>query len=429
MKSKKIISTALAFTLALSTFTVLPELTGGIADIGITASAAETKKVSGGFVLTKDSYGDYYVSDYTGNGGNITIPKEASYVGEEVFMNNTDITSVTFPEGTAKYGIGNSAFGWCTNLKSVTITGSIGSGDVNGIGSSAFIGCHSLAKVNFTTKDAYVAYIGESAFFSCYSLTSINLPSKTQIIYDNAFKNCASLSTISIPAKTKLEGTQVFGYMHGGKTADDYYKFHINDNKKAVTDVKADGKSSVYWEIAAPDQATAEKLAVKIFGKNSFTMWGEYDDDGNFNPYSYDYCVCVKQKEITLKTVKGSPAEKWAKTNKIKYKSGSGSTSSSSSSSAALDAPANLEAATSKNSVTLVWDDVKGASSYRVYIYNSKTGKYEKYKDVKTAKCKIDKLSAGTKYKFKVVALKTNSETKKVTEGEYATISVTTSKK
>ena len=428
MKSKKIISTALAFTLALSTFTVLPELTGDIADIGITASAADTKKVSGGFVLTKDSDGDYYVSDYTGSGGNITIPKEASYVGEEAFMNNTDITSVTFPEGTAKYGIGSKAFGWCTNLKSVTITGSMGNGESGGIDYEAFIGCHSLAKVNFTTKDAYVAYIGEGAFFSCYSLTSINLPSKTQIIYDNAFQNCASLTSISIPAKTKLEGTHIFGYMYGAETVDDYYDNHIYDAKKKVKDVKADGKSSVYWELSAADQETAEKIATKVFGTNSLYMWGDYDDEGNFNADSYTFCVCVKQKEITLKTVKGSPAEKWAKTNSIKYKSGSGSTSSSSSS-AALDAPENLEAATSKNSVTLVWDDVKGASSYRVYIYNSKTGKYEKYKDVKTAKCKIDKLSAGTKYKFKVVALKTNSETKKVTEGEYATISVTTNKK
>lgn len=40
---------------------------------------------------------------------------------------------------------------------------------------------------------------------------------------------------------------------------------------------------------------------------------------------------------------------------------------------------------------------------YRVYKYNDKTGKYEKYKDVTSAKCTVSGLSANTKYKFKML--------------------------
>ena len=56
----------------------------------------------------------------------------------------------------------------------------------------------------------------------------------------------------------------------------------------------------------------------------------------------------------------------------------------------------------------------------------TKTKKYVKYKDVSASKCKITGLAANTKYKFKVVALKKNGS--KYTEGEYATVSVTTKK-
>lgn len=422
MKSKKVISSILAFTLAFGTFAALPELTDGAVDTAITASAAEYYKKVSGFVLNKDTDGDIYVSDYTGNGGNITIPKEASYIGEDAFKYNTSIKSVTFPEGTTKYGIGSNAFAWCTNLESVTIYGDIGSGDVNGIGANTFIGCHSLKKVSFKKKDAYIAYIGEGAFFSCYSLDSINLPSGTALICDQAFENCVKLKSITIPKKTKIEGGYTFGYMQGGSTSDDYYEIHNNDSTKKKIDVKADGKKTVYWEICAKNLNEATKLANKIFGSTKdVRTWGYYDDSNTFVSDEYGFCVPIKQCQITLNVYSGSPAQKWAKEHGIKYKLTSGTSTAS-----VLDAPANLEATKTKNTVTLVWDDVKGASAYRVYIYNESKGKYEKYKDVTVSKCKITDLKAGTKYKFKVVALK--KENGKYTEGEYVTCSVTTNK-
>lgn len=424
MKSKKVISSVLAFTLALGTFAALPALTNGAVDTAITASAAEYYKKVNGFVLNKDSDGDIYVSDYTGKGGDITIPKEAKYIGAEAFRFNTANKTVTFPAGTTKYGIGNNAFEGCTNLKSVNIGGDVGADGKDGIGASAFKSCHSLSKVTFKKKDAYVAYIGDDAFFSCYNLKSINLPSKTALICEGVFQNCIKLSSITIPANTKIEGSYTFGYMFGSSTSDDYYDFCYNNVEKKATSLKANGKKTVYWELYAQTLPEAEKLAQNILGTGAstagMTMKG-YEEGDEFIAYEYSFCIPIKQCEITLNVASGSPAEKWAKKQGIKYKNGSGESSAD-----VLDAPANIDATKTKNSVTLVWDDVTGASAYRVYKYNASKEKYEKYKDVTVSKCKITDLKAGTKYKFKVVALKKNQG--KYTEGEYATISVTTSK-
>ncbi|MCI5751205.1 MAG: fibronectin type III domain-containing protein [Oscillospiraceae bacterium] len=422
MRSKKILSTIIAFTLAFGTFAAMPEISDGAVNTAIEASAAEYYKTVNGFVLNKDSEGDIFVSDYTGKGGSITIPKEASYIGSEAFKKNRTITSVKFPSGTTKYGIGNEAFAWCTNLRTVTIEGNVGSGDINGINGGAFKGCHSLSTVTFSKTDAYVSYIGENAFFSCYNLQKINIPTNTAKICECAFENCMKLKSVTIPEKTKIEGSYTFGYMYGAATADDYYDYAYNNASKKLSDVKATGTKAVYWELSAETDTEADKLAKTVFGSSKDVVsYGYYDDDGYWVSYEYSYCVPVKQCAIVLNVTEGSSALSWAKKNGIKY-----SIVSKTAAGGMLDAPANLDATKTKNSVTLVWDDVTGADAYRVYVYDKKTGKYKKYKDVTSSKCKVTGLSANTTYKFKVVALKKSSG--KYTEGEYSTISVTTKK-
>ncbi len=420
MKTKKIAAFAAAAVMAAGVCTGLPIGTGDNSPLAITASAAEYYKTVNGFVLKKDSYGDIYVSEYTGNGGNIIIPAEAVYIGEKAFYQNTSITSVTFPAGTTKYGIGTEAFAWCTNLTSVTIKGDVGSDDVNGISVGAFKGCYSLKTVKFTKSDAHLSFIDEYAFFSCYSLTSINLPSDTGKICDRAFQNCTRLSKITIPKNTDIEGSYTFGYMYGTDSPDDFYSYVYDSKTNKLNDVKADGIKKVYWELGVETYDEALKLSSKIFGSyKEMQAYGYYDDSGKFVTYPYSYCYPIKQCVITLVVSPGSNAEKWAKEHKIIY-----ITSDTSSSSVQLDAPANLDATRTANTVTLVWDEVQGASGYRVYKYNSKTKKYEKYKDVTSTTCKVTGLSSKTKYKFKVVALKKSGNSYKT--GEYATISVTT---
>lgn len=72
--TKKIISGLLSVTLALGAVTFIPEQLSVNENTGIVASAAEFYKKVNGFVLSKDGYGDIFVSSYEGKDGNITIP-------------------------------------------------------------------------------------------------------------------------------------------------------------------------------------------------------------------------------------------------------------------------------------------------------------------------------------------------------------------
>ncbi len=56
------------------------------------------------------------------------------------------------------------------------------------------------------------------------------------------------------------------------------------------------------------------------------------------------------------------------------------------------------------NAVKLTWKKVHDATGYRIYVYNSKTKKYEKYADTKKTAINVKKLKSGTKYKFRIKA-------------------------
>ena len=108
------------------------------------------------------------ITGYSGDGGAIAIPSElgglsVEVIGVSAFEDNTDITSVTIPEGVAS--ISNSAFQGCSNLESVTIQ----EGMIH-IFNAAFKDCYSLESV---TIPASIWEIHSFAFDVCHNLTSI----------------------------------------------------------------------------------------------------------------------------------------------------------------------------------------------------------------------------------------------------------------
>ena len=71
-----------------------------------------------------------------------------------------------------------------------------------------------------------------------------------------------------------------------------------------------------------------------------------------------------------------------------------------------LNAPTSLKATRQRASyVTLTWSNVPGAVGYDVYLFNSKTKKYEKVAFVKSNAATIKKLAAGRAYRFKVISV------------------------
>ena len=64
--------------------------------------------------------------------------------------------------------------------------------------------------------------------------------------------------------------------------------------------------------------------------------------------------------------------------------------------------PEKLEATQTTDTITLKWSKVIGATGYRVYVYNSKTGKYKTVKTTAGTVCTVKELKSGTTYKYAV---------------------------
>ena len=401
MENKKILQCAIAVMLSLGTLTALPEQFNDKLGIAITAEAA-----SSDLIISTDSDGGKYVSGYKGNGGEVVIPADVNYVSDEAFKGNDKITSITAKgdlyawesafEGCTKLKkvtvAGNAyfyidAFAYCADLQTVEIKGSID----EAIGAGAFEFCSSLKSVKIG-KHEFDYFIGEKAFFNCLNLKSINIDGCTEI-YSNAFTNCVNLTSLTIPKGTAFRGKNAIGYSSG----------RINEDldEEAETRV-ADGKTSVYifYYTNSPDSIWYYKV----------DWYGLY---GNLLKYT--------PKKTTVNVYPGSSALTYAKNNGLSYKVIEEDDE--------LASPENIRAsAKTKNSITLKWDKVAGADAYKVYMYNSKTGKYEEYKTVTSNSCTIKDLKKNTKYKFKVSALdKVNSKYK---EGEKSDpVAITTKKK
>lgn len=412
MKLKKLLALAAAFVMITGAGTELP-VYNDLGGIALTASAASD------FTVKTDRDGLKYVSAYTGKGGDITIPKDVSYIGKKAFEGNANITSVTLPascdfveqeafayckkltkvtfEGDAD--ICGDAFRNCMILQSVEVKGSIR----EGIGSGAFLNCQKLTTVKIK-KDAHEFWIGEDAFYDCYSLRSINIPSKCTEICGEAFLNCFNLTSLTIPEKTVISdennGKYHFGYAELFNTADECEAWFTGEDEDIKPNVILAG------------------------GKTGYSIEITYYPGTSYN-YYYE-AKLYSPKAITLTVTKGSSAEAWAKENKVKYTyAASDSNSSKSSTASTLAAPTGIKASKTSTKITLSWNAVKGADSYRVYMYDPSTDEYEQYKDVSDTKCTISGLKSGATYKFKIAALKkTNGKYKAGKRSK--TVSVTT---
>jgi uncharacterized repeat protein (TIGR02543 family) len=159
----------------------------------------------------------------------IIIPSSVTSIGDSAFYLASNLTEVTFKEGSQLTTIGNHAFYQCSSLVNITIPNSVIT-----IGEYAFNRTTSLETITFeansqlTTIDDYafqmagvvskvtipnsVTFIGFSAFSLNNSLTEVNFEENSQLehIDDYAFSNDDGLTSFVIPNSVTFIGEGAF---------------------------------------------------------------------------------------------------------------------------------------------------------------------------------------------------------------------------
>lgn len=122
---------------------------------------------------------------------------------ENGFSENTNITGITFEEGSQIKWIGDHAFKNCSSLKTINNVPA-GLTDINEwCFESTALESVDLSKTNVTIMK-------DGVFFNNKSLTSIQLPNKLENFWDNAFNGCTDLNNIDMPSTVKGIYNSVF---------------------------------------------------------------------------------------------------------------------------------------------------------------------------------------------------------------------------
>lgn len=148
--------------------------------------AAAAANASGDFEIDEEGT----LTRYRGFDKNVVIPDGVKAIGDEAFVNDTLMESVSIPNSVTY--IGYEAFSGCTGLKSITIPDS-----VTETGSGVLYGCSGLTSVQLSNK---LTALSSSFFSYCDSLERITLPNSLKSIGSWAFSSCKKLNDISIPA-------------------------------------------------------------------------------------------------------------------------------------------------------------------------------------------------------------------------------------
>jgi len=142
-------------------------------------------------------------------GGILQIPDSipgagpVTAVGDFAFYLTDGVAEVLVPGSVV--AIGECAFGLCSNLKRVSLSG------VKEIGFSAFSECDSLVEVHLPDS---LRVIGDEAFRSCRNLTHIELPEGLDWIGVKAFED-TPLGSVTVPNSVGKIGYDAFAFTTG----------------------------------------------------------------------------------------------------------------------------------------------------------------------------------------------------------------------
>lgn len=114
------------------------------------------------------------------------------------YSNRTSIRKIVINNGVER--IGNFAFVWCTNLKTVVWPTN---GSLKSIGKCAFAKDNLLESI--TLPNGLVS-VGYEAFMDCSGATELVLPNTLKVIAYGAFANCTHVTKVYLPASVTTIG-------------------------------------------------------------------------------------------------------------------------------------------------------------------------------------------------------------------------------
>ncbi|WP_411328617.1 leucine-rich repeat domain-containing protein [Anaerofustis stercorihominis] len=151
--------------------------------------------------------------------GNLTIPKNVTYLGFCMFTNCRKLESITFEEGINLETLEISVFDSLDSLKEIVIPKS-----VKTMKSNVFSSCDNLSSIIFEEGSA-LETLERGALKYLPALEEIIIPEKVTSVGDACFQNCTNLKKIVFMGANATIGTDVFKntssdlaiYAHTGK--------------------------------------------------------------------------------------------------------------------------------------------------------------------------------------------------------------------
>ncbi len=293
--------------------------------------------------------------------------------------------SVTVPskiDGMTVTVIGSHAFSSCSNLESLTIPGS-----VRDLHECAVSYCPKLKSL--TIKDGNLKNLDYMDVYSCRNLKTLSLPKNLQ--YFISLYECEAIEKVTVSSKnSSYKSYDGVVYSKNLKTLV-YYPPGKKDTyfivPSSVTEIErlAFNKAKNLEGVYVPK--TVKEIGETAFGYTSVVIYYE----GTKTPDALEPAF------YPWKVVHGASA---------------------------LDVP-TVKASKNASSITLKWNKIKGATGYRIYIYNKESKGYESLATVSKLNYKINGLAPNTSYKFAVRAY-TKTVSGNLWADEYEKITVRT---
>ena len=251
------------------------------------------------FEYTVSSSGkSVFITKHIGNSEEVVIPSEIEdlpviQIKSNAFENSS-VKNVVLPKTVT--GIGG-AFKNCTSLSSVTLPQD---SELYIIGQSAFENCTSLKTINLEVAEKLKTIEGK-AFSNCSSIEEISLPKNLEEVGKFAFEKCTSLKNITIPSNLsmksydaprfhELSSLEKIIFEEGREDINAYAFFGINSEAEIIIPKSVKTFESDTFFIYAPTKFTflgdcPENELTFFAGEQPITICYDPDADG------WDTCV------------------------------------------------------------------------------------------------------------------------------------------